>query len=565
MQLRTEPRERDLPGISGLERAGRWVLLTRPVVHAFRSVAPSRGTRQFSITCVVAVVLMIGLSGCGTLGPPIDRPFSSALPPSTDSPLVRVALESTSEPASSAFKLMPLGLHALDARIELVRRAKFTLDVQYYLIKDDRSGRLFMRSLRDAALRGVRVRLLVDDLTTAGADAMFEGLAAFENVEIRLFNPFCCARQSLLTRFAASLVDVRRLNHRMHNKLFIADGAMAVMGGRNIADEYFSRAVDNNFVDMDVLLIGDVVPRLSRIFDVYWNSPQAYSIGEVVGVPAGVDVVRDRFNKFVDEGDQMHAVAVPPLDILSQPPLGVELDAGRLAVASGSVIPFADDPGKVAATSIEKARTLSVQMNVMTRVNLSTRRVVLSSPYLVPGHEGVRDFADLTRRGVAVVLLTNSLAANDVPITHIGYARYRADLVRAGVELYELGQPSVPRKAPHVVPFMSHGRLHAKVAVVDDSTVYMGSMNLDPRSESTNTELGILVQSSALASDVMRALDAARNQGSYQVRLGQDGRSLEWVVVGDPDRTVLADEPNASPYIYFRNILLAPFVPEHLL
>jgi putative cardiolipin synthase len=267
------------------------------------------------------------LTACGTLPVRVDQPFSPALPPSPDSPLVQIARESTAEPSLSGFRLMPLGLYSLDARIELIRRARSSLDVQYYLIQDDRSGRLFMRSLRDAALRGVRVRLLVDDLYTAGADPLFAGLAAFPNVEVRLFNPFCCARRSVASRFAASLADFRRLNHRMHNKLFLADGAIAVMGGRNIADEYFARGVASNFVDMDALLTGDVVDQLAGIFDLYWNSPQAYSVATIVGESTDPGETRNRFNHLVDDGDQMRSVAGPPMDMLAQRPLGVELDA----------------------------------------------------------------------------------------------------------------------------------------------------------------------------------------------------------------------------------------------
>src|SRR5258705_6032805 len=233
----------------------------------------------------LVLILALGLAACATLPPQAERSFSPALAPSTDSPLVHIARESAPEPSSTGFRLMPLGLYSLDARIELIRRARSSLDVQYYLIQDYRSGRLFMRSLRDAAQRGVRVRLLVDDLNTAGADPLFTGLAAFPNVEVRLFNPFCCARQSLATRFAASLGDFGRLNRRMHNKLFIADGALAVMGGRNIADEYFARGVASNFVDMDVLLAGNVVERLAGIFDTYWKSPPAYPVAGIPGEP----------------------------------------------------------------------------------------------------------------------------------------------------------------------------------------------------------------------------------------------------------------------------------------
>ena len=510
-------------------------------------------------------VLAVGLAACGSLPPPAERPFSQALPPSIDSPLARIARDSSPEPSLSGFRLMPLGLHSLDARIELIRRARSSLDVQYYLIQDDRSGRLFLRSLRDAALRGVRVRLLVDDLHTAGADPLFAGLAAFPNVEVRLFNPFCCARQNLVTRFAASLAKFRMLSRRMHNKLFIADGAIAVMGGRNIADEYFARSASSNFVDMDVLLAGQVVDRLAAIFDKYWNSPQAYPVAIIVGEPDDRDESRALFNHLVDDGDQMTSVAVPPMDILAQRPLGMELDTGRLSLASGKATAFADEPGKVAATSVEMARSLSVQMNVMDRVARTTQRVVLSSPYFIPGPSGVKAFADLTTRGVEVVILTNSMAANDVPITHIGYARYRAGLLRAGVDLYELSPGPSGRRIWDALPGLSHGRLHAKVAVIDDSMVYIGSMNLDPRSEGENTELGIFVQSVELARDIVRVIDATRLRSAYRLRFGPDGESLEWVVMGDPLGSMLASEPEVHPLEHLCAELLAFLVPEQLL
>ena len=228
------------------------------------------------------LLLSIFLSACGTLPTQVDRPYSSAQQPSADSPLVRIAQDSSPAPTMTGFRLMPLGFYSLDARIQLARRARHSLDVQYYLIQDDRTGRLFMRNLRDAALRGVRVRLLVDDLYTAGADPMFLGLAAFPNVEVRLFNPFCCARQSIVSKYVASIGEFNRLNHRMHNKLFVADGVVAVMGGRNIADEYFARSATANFVDMDVFMVGPVVRQLASIFDVYWNSPQAYPVEAIL-------------------------------------------------------------------------------------------------------------------------------------------------------------------------------------------------------------------------------------------------------------------------------------------
>jgi len=505
------------------------------------------------------------LASCGALPPRGEHADSHAPTASPDSPLVRVARASVADPPMSGFRLMPVGFYSLDARVELVRRARDSLDVQYYLIQNDRTGRLLMRNLRDAAIRGVRVRLLVDDLNTVGGDAMFSGLASFPNVEVRLFNPFCCARETVASRFAASLADFNRLNHRMHNKLLIADGAIAVMGGRNIADEYFARSTTSNFVDMDVLVAGNVVNRLTAIFDDYWNSREAYPVDVILREPADRDASRRAFDHLVDDGDQMMGVAVAPMDMLGHRPIGAELDSGHLELATGTAVAFADQPRKVMATSVEAARAMSVQMDIMDRVVLAKREVVISSPYLVPGDAGVEAFAGLRQRGVTVVILTNSFAANDVPIVHIGYARYRVPLLRAGVELYELSPTGVQRDESSIFPSTSLGRLHVKTAVLDGSMVYIGSMNLDPRSESTNTELGLVAQCPELARDVIRAIDASRLHSSYQLRFGPDGGSLQWLVMGDQPEVVLSSEPEVTPFMQFRNMLLAPFVPEQLL
>ena len=465
----------------------------------------------------------------------------------------------------TGFRLMPLGFYSLDARIQLARRARHSLDVQYYLIQNDRTGRLLMRNLRDAALRGVRVRLLVDDLYTTGGDPMFRGLAAFPNVEVRLFNPFCCARQSTASKYAASIADFRRLNHRMHNKLFIADGAVAVMGGRNIADEYFTRSATSNFVDMDVFVVGPVVRQLSDIFDVYWNSPQAYPVEVILGESGDSAETQRGFDHLVDDGDQMMSVAVPPFDILGYGPISDDLDAGRLGLVWGTAVAFADQPGKVMATSDEMARSMSAQMNVMDRVMESKSDVVISAPYFIPGSMGVQAFGDLRKRNVKVTVLTNSLAANDVPLVHVGYARYRVALLRTGVDIYELSPTRIQHNERLLLPGASLGRLHAKTAVIDQSAVYIGSVNLDPRSDSTNTELGLFARCPELAKEVIRVINISKLQSSYRLRFAADGQSLEWLATDDRGEVVLSQEPEVTPGMRLEQILLGPFVPEQLL
>jgi cardiolipin synthase C len=411
----------------------------------------------------------------------------------------------------------------------------------------------------------VRVRLLVDDLYTAGADPMFRGLAAFPNVEVRLFNPFCCARQSTAGKYIASLADFTRLNHRMHNKLFIADGVAAVMGGRNIADEYFTRSATSNFVDMDVFLVGPVVRQLAGIFDVYWNSPQAYPAEAIIGDSADRDQARRNFDHLVDDGEQMRSLVLPPFDILGYGPISDDLDAGRLGLVWGTAFAFADQPGKVMATSAETARSMSAQMNVMDRVMEGKSDVVISAPYFIPGVVGMRDFEDLRKRNVKVTVLTNSLAANDVPLVHTGYARYRVELLRSGVDIYELSPTRIQHNERFMLPGASLGRLHAKTAVIDQAAVYIGSVNLDPRSESTNTELGLFARCPELAKEVIRVINISKLQGSYRLRFAPDGERLQWLATDDQGEVVLSEEPEVTPMLRLKIMLLAPFVPEQLL
>jgi len=514
---------------------------------------------------IVAGLTSVFLSGCGTAPILPERATSSALRPDSDSPLVRTLQRSMPDPGLTGFRLMPNGFVSLDARVELARRAVHSLDVQYYLITNDRTGRLLMRSLRDAALRGVRVRVLVDDLYTVGGDDMFRGLAAFENVEVRLFNPFCCGRQSIATKYIASLASFEHLNHRMHNKLFIADGIAAVMGGRNIADEYFARSPTSNFLDMDVLVVGGSLQRLRDIFDAYWNSREAYPVEAIVVASSHRRDLQLAFGHLVDDGEQMTSIPAPAIDMLGHRTVGRDLDAGTLQLVWGTAVAFADRPEKVNATTIEAARAMSAQMNIMDRVSAAARNVVISSPYFVPGPLGVQAFRDLNRRDVKVSVLTNSLAATDVPLVHTGYARYRVELLRNGVDLYEISPTGMFRNHELLVPAMSLGRLHSKAAVIDESIVYLGSVNLDPRSDSTNTELGLLADSPELARQVIEVIDMAQRRSSYRLRFANDGVSLEWLLATGTGEVILTQEPEATPLMHLQNVLFGPFVPEQLL
>jgi putative cardiolipin synthase len=513
-----------------------------------------------------AVALM---AGCATPLPQIDREAiaSEAIPLSTQTTLGRIAKESQPDPALSGFRLMPLGSFSLDTRVQLARRAEATLDVQYYHFEQDETGRWLMRALRDAAQRGVRVRLLLDDYYTNGHDELLLGLAAYKNVEIRLFNPFCCARgQGQNTRFIVSLNDFKRVNHRMHNKLFIADGAMAVIGGRNVANEYYLRGMDDNFVDLDAFVVGWVVPPLQGLFDRYWNSDPVYPLQAVAHSDRSPEELRAHFEEMTGPAHTPPPEALPPNDVLGYGPIADDLDGGRLGLVWGDAYVFADHPdkpfeGEVGGELLET----SVTYNVFEAIRMAKKSLVASSPYFVPGPRGMALLKELRDRGVEVTVLTNSLGSTDEPVVHLGYSRYREQMLRMGVNLYELSSSRVKKNKRMFLFGSSLGRLHAKLVVIDKEMCFIGSMNLDPRSATINTELGAVIKSPQLARELLRVIDIDRLQSAYKVRLKANGAGLEWIVENDESEMVLDTEPDSSAWLRFKQWLLSPLVPEELL
>jgi putative cardiolipin synthase len=525
---------------------------------------PSAGGR------IALITLLLGaLCGCAGLAT-VDRSgafVETSVPLSTQTTLGRIAQTSAPSPEVSGFRLMPLGTFSLDTRLQLARRAEATLDVQYYHVENDETGRLLLRALRDAAVRGVRVRLFLDDLYTGGNDALFLALAAHPNVEVRLFNPFCCARESgQLARYATSIGDWSRVNHRMHNKLFIADGAMAVIGGRNIGNEYYLRSMSENFVDVDAFTVGFIVPPLQALFDRYWNSAASYPLSAVATTTLSKTELLARFEEWTGPANTPSPPKLPTNDILGYGPIADDLDAGRLGLIWGDAYVFADHPDKpFEGISGGDLLETSVTYNVLEVVLKAKKEVVASSPYLVPGKGGMNVLRSLRGRNVKVTILTNSLAANDVFIVHAGYSRYREDMLKLGVDLYEM---SGARLKANRRPFYfgsSLGRLHAKLVVVDRHLSFIGSMNLDPRSANLNTELGAIVDSPELARELIRIIDIDRLQGAYRVRLSPEDNGLEWLTADDDKEMVLKQEPDSSNLLRLEAWLLGPWIPDELL
>ncbi len=521
--------------------------------------------RTFVSLHLLVLLLISALAGCASLPPLPARTGSKAITDTRGTLLGRLANASLdgSGPGESGFRLLPAGDFAFDARVALARRAERSLDVQYYQIQRDSIGLQFLRELRDAAGRGVRVRLLVDDLYTAGEDELFRTLAEVPNVEVRLFNPLPARGATLAGRLIFSLHEFTRINHRMHNKLFIADNRFSVSGGRNMADEYFMRSAQANFIDMDVIAAGPVVRELSGVFDHYWNSDYAYPVQSVVALRIDAAAAQRRFDELANN-------PAPAFESTLGDPYGLasvefELAAGQMTLTFANASVFADAPEKIARKDRDE-NLATVTRSTLEAFHSARSEVVIASPYFIPGPIGLDSMKEAIDNHIRVVVLTNGLGATDEPLVHWRYARYRRQLLKMGVEIYELS-PSLARDAGNFGDFRkSFGRLHAKVAMIDRRTLFIGSMNLDNRSAWSNTEAGLLIDSPQLAQAVYGLVDRDRGASVYRLRLAADGETLEWVSTGrDGKQVVLRNEPDNNWLLRLKMFLLEPFAQEELL
>lgn len=483
------------------------------------------------------------LVGCSTLRPLPPPEPSHALAPDPASRLGALAGSLPApEPGESMFRLLQSGRAALVARLALAERADRSLDLQYYLIHADTSGRLLAQAILRAADRGVRVRVLLDDVDTGRHEAAIIGLDAHPNIQIRLFNPFSVRGDNPLGRAAQFLGD-KRLNHRMHNKVFVADNLLAIAGGRNIGDEYFQADSPVAFHDLDVLAAGLVVGDMSHAFDRYWNSPYAVSVKAIPRPDKRerlLDRVREGLERNLAELDQDTLFEYMGLDALNGP------GEGEISPWLPGRAEFLSDPPH----KVDHAGHLSqLPLARLLDKGLAVRReLLIASPYFVPGQVGVDLLGYLHGRGAAVRLLTNSVAATDVLVVHGGYAKYRLPMVLRGIELYELKPTQVQHRFfRRLAGGSSRTSLHSKVMVFDRETVYIGSMNLDPRSLLLNTESGLLIRGPALAERAARFVEHEMGpQASYRVRLAyrpEDGRP---VLAWQEGEVLHTKEPNAG-------------------
>jgi putative cardiolipin synthase len=494
-----------------------------------------------------AASLLVLLGACtgGQVRPDVVKTPSEAVVPATDTPIAASVqpVEAALEPGQSGFRLLTLNTNALLSRVVLAEKARQSIDLQTYIFENDDTGRLVAQALLKAADRGVRVRLLVDDITKSDESArLFEALEAHENIEVRVFNPFRSRMPGIVSKAAQMLIEFRRLNRRMHNKSFIVDNQVAIVGGRNIADDYFDAHEQNNYRDLDLLAVGPVVKQASRAFDTYWNDEAtmpASAWQTSKSQPADLEKARQDIASKVRKFAESDFAQVA----LEEMPNGPTADrAGHWFW--GDAVLTADQPEKIEA-QVESEESASPELMIAPKVKElmfgAKSELLALSPYFLPGKEDRASLVAMAQRKVEVKIATNSLASTDQPAVHSAYGPMRKELLAGGVQLYEL-KPRAGVAQTNAQDSDSGVSLHAKAFVVDGRVVFVGSMNMDRRSALLNTEQGIVVDSPALAKAVAQYF-ATVTQPANAWRLALEDKGGD----SGPGQVLWVDEEGGKP------------------
>ena len=503
--------------------------------------ASNKGTVQVFLFIPFFIALLI-LNGCGSLPENIQINPSFSYQDTGDTFLGKIVRkQGSTNPDQSGFFLLGDGLDAFVARAVLVDAAERSVDIQYYLYHNDLVGGLLAVKLMEAADRGVRVRVLLDDIDTAGRDRNFAVLNSHPNIEIRLFNPFYRNRLRLpqfLTRFG-------KVTRRMHNKSFTVDNQATIVGGRNIGNEYFYADPDKNFGDLDVMAIGPVVKEVSGSFDLYWKSSLTYQVSSLYTKSldkGSLDEARNFYKSFMQE--QEHS---PYMQALRNSTLANNLRNNKVSYAWGTAEALYDRPDKI--SGINDSPDLHLASQLGEYFNDTNAEIIILSAYFVPGMEGVHFLAKLREKGVEIKVLTNSLASTDVAAVHAGYAKYRRELLRAGIELYELKQSTADSENKMKISGSSGASLHTKSFVLDRKMLFIGSFNFDPRSYGQNTEIGLIFHSPQLAGMLGEYFDETILGKAYKLELvttKEGNEVLKWLEQDGNRQIVHYREPEAS-------------------
>ncbi|WP_432695938.1 phospholipase D family protein [Marinobacterium sp. YM272] len=504
----------------------------------------------------LAACLLFMLAGCASSATSVqvDRPESSALIDYRSTKAFAFIQEAANEhPGKSGFTLVREGQAAFTARLALVDLARQTLDLQYYIWSSDATGKILAERLVRAADRGVRVRVLIDDNNDAGRDLILAALDAHPNIEIRLFNPFE-NRGFHLWDFAT---DFKRANHRMHNKILVMDNTLGIVGGRNVGDHYFNVDEESNFRDLDVFAAGPIVPEVSRTFDSFWNGSWAVPVNELVEEASGADELKQQVASL---RANIATIDYPyPLEANIEA-LKSELDSilDSLSWARGMVVH--DNPERL----LEKPDGSNIISRLNNKLSNLDSALFIESAYFVPTDIGVARLKELSDKGVKVRILTNSLSTNDVLAAHAGYAKYRKDLLEAGVELHELKTESDESMSDPALFTLGESKaaLHTKAFAFDSSSVFIGSFNLDPRSALINTELGLYIESEEVNRQLKEFMELGLSPASsYLLALDED-EDLVWLTYEDGEAHSFDRDPNTSFWERFLSGFIGLFPVE---
>lgn len=483
----------------------------------------------------LALVLLLAVAGCASLPEDYARTESSAIDDYQSTTLgARYVARELANPGESGFALVRYGRRAFNARIGIIDLAEKSVDLQVYIWDTDETGRMLAERLLRAADRGVRVRLLVDDLGTGATDAAMAALDAHPNIELRLFNPFANRGFNALD----FLTDLDRVNHRMHNKSLIVDNSFAVVGGRNIANHYFSVNPETNFRDLDIAAIGPVVRDISAMFDHFWAGESAVPVSALVEEdydPHWRAQTARELREQIAAGHYPYPLEEEVKELLSQ------LDSlqDSFVWAPGTIV--WDDPQGI---DDEAQAGTPIIERLHRKLDTVQESLIIESAYFVVGEGGLERIRELIDRGVRVRILTNSLVSNDVLAAHAGHANYRRELLQAGAEMYELRPDSTVIQKTWVGE--SRAGLHTKALVFDGQSLFAGSFNLDPRSANINTEAGLYVESPELAAQLIAYMDEGiAPQQAYRVVLNADG-DLEWIAYDDGVEVRYDQDPGST-------------------
>jgi putative cardiolipin synthase len=493
-------------------------------------------TRLFRKFCVFTFLTVT--AGCATVDFDSPKDVTHA-PTDTDGTYLGKQLEGLAEqhPGQSGFYPLVDGIDALAARLLMAERAERTIDAQYYLIRDDITSHAFVRALLRAADRGVRVRLLLDDIFTGGYDAGMAGLDTHPNFSIRIFNPF--ARRS--ARFMDGITSFSRINRRMHNKSFTVDNQITLIGGRNIADEYFGAREDAKFGDLDVIGIGPVVQDVSDMFDSYWNHARAAPIETFADMPDDPAAELERVRAELQQASEDIKTSKYAEAVKDQILEYVETDTSTFTWAPYTLA--VDSPDKAFRKKAESAA--SIKTPLRDSILSAKDEALIISPYFVPLKSGIEAIANLQRSGADVTIITNSLAANNQSSVHGGYAPSRKPLLKAGVKIYEVRADADVAGAELVAASGAKATLHTKAFIIDRRETFIGSFNFDPRSANINTELGVIIRSPELSGNAAEALTASLAEQTYEVFLNKDGK-LRWRGIENGEEVILDKEPQTT-------------------